>query len=78
MLGKLHICVVVIALRPCLLPRHPAKRHKRYDVKAISILADGEEDFDEAESDLLGDDTGDLEDEDIGDDEWGLDDAENV
>ena len=40
--------------------------------------ADGEEDFDEAESDLLGDDAGDLDDEEIGDDEWGLDDGDNV
>ena len=46
--------------------------------KRICESADGEEDFDEAESDLLGDDTGDLEDDEIGDDEWGLDDGENV
>lgn len=38
--------------------------------------ADGEEDFDEAESDLLGGDDGVDLDDDIGDDEWGLDDSE--
>lgn len=37
---------------------------------------DGEDDFDEVASDLLGDEAGEIGDEEIGDDDWGLDDDE--
>lgn len=41
-----------------------------------TYLADGEEEFDEAASDLLGDEAGVSGDEDIGDEDWDLEDED--